>query len=517
MTVRLGGPAVKMGCGASTSQAAQTPTIERRETMEDRDTVESRETICVAGTPASPSDYTIVGLLGDGALGRVYLCDLPDGTSCALKVMSRADIDKRGIAAYLETEREILLRSVGHPFVAQMMATFSTETFEYMAMELGEGSLFDALYIAQLPAFRGRKGEAPHMSEEHARFYFSELCLGVKHIHSLGYAYRDMKLENCLVDRRGHVRVADFDQSAKLEDMASGKLKKQLVGTPEYMAPEIIRNLHEEVQMGKGVDVWAMGVLLFELIHGRTPFARRHQHWTNRDTYTEIIYAEPFEMGKLAVVSRVRQPRSNKVTERVTLRKLQIKSAGLTSLLQRMLTKNPEKRISLDEVCAHKWMGILDWDCVKSRMVEPPHRPDRSDLARQRSRRRSVTKMLESDSLARPNWHEHARTSLQGLKPKDILHHSTSREAVMALQEKEEGLQKPDCELQDPSCKFVASSNPVVERQKQLDEDSQALLASPMSQERRLTVTYEDERSDEEASLCSDSDTAESVNQGTPG
>ena len=72
------------------------------------------------------------------------------------------------------------------------------------------------------------------MKEADARFYISELLLGVEHIHSLGYVYRDLKPENCLVSRDGHVRVADFDQSAKLTDMQSGLMKKQLVGTPEY-------------------------------------------------------------------------------------------------------------------------------------------------------------------------------------------------------------------------------------------------------------------------------------------
>ena len=501
-----------MGCGAS-----KTHTYAAEAAAEVREAMESRMTVCVPGTSVSPSDYTIVGLLGDGALGRVYLCDIPDGASCALKVMSKADIAARKIAANLATEREILIRSVGHPFVAQLLATFSTATFEYMAMELGEGSLFDVLYVAQLPAFKGRKGEAPHMSEEHARFYFSELCLGVQHIHSLGYCYRDMKLENCLVDRRGHVRVADFDQSAKLEDMAAGTLKKGLVGTPEYMAPEIIRSLHEDLQMGTGIDVWAMGVLLFELIHGRTPFARRHPEWSTRDTYREILYGEPFAVGKLAVVTKVRQGRSAVVKDKVCLRKLQIQKSGLEALLLRMLVKEPTERISLGEALVDPWMKRVDWSAVKGRTAEPPHSPDRSDRARQRTRRRSVTKMLQSDSLARPNWDEHARTSLKGLKPGDVLHHANSKgedETQEEPQPDEDQTQMAGCELQDPSHKFVGSTNPAADRQKLLHAESEALIATPMSEEqRRLTVMYDDEQSDEEASVKSDSDTAGSLVQ----
>lgn len=104
-----------MGCGASSAGGLERPALV------------PRATVCVHGTPVSPVDYTIVGLLGDGALGRVYLCDRGGGaSSCALKVMSKADIQVRGIADCLETERNIMLRSLNHPFVAQLFASFAT-------------------------------------------------------------------------------------------------------------------------------------------------------------------------------------------------------------------------------------------------------------------------------------------------------------------------------------------------------------------------------------------------------
>ena len=147
-------------------------------------------------------------------------------------------------------------------------------------------------------------------------------------------------------------------------------------------------------------------------------------------------------------------------------------------------------------------------------MVQPPHLPDRSAGARQRTRRRSVTKMLESDSLARPNWDEHARTSLQDLKPEDVLHHTDSKDVARALHEdQQENVEMPDCELQDPSSKFIGRSHAIVDRQKQLRVESKQLLATPMSQERRLTVMYEDEPPDEKGPTTSDSDTAASVVQ----
>jgi serine/threonine protein kinase len=495
-----------MGCGASRQAAYGTDL---------RCTMQARPTVCVPHTSVSPADYTIVGLLGDGALGRVYLCDHPGGSSCALKVMSKADIRARSIEASLAVEREILLRSVGHPFVAQMQATFSTESFEYMCMELCEGSLFDAFHTWDLPAFTGGKGEPPHLQEQDARFYISELILGVQHIHALGYVYRDIKLENCLIDRRGHLRIADFDQAGKLEDMDGGEgtlglRRKRLVGTPEYMAPEILRNLHEDnVTMGTGIDVWAIGVLLFELIHGRSPFTRQHADWGNRETYSAILFDEPFAVGKLRVVTKVRQPKSTFSVETLSLRKINISKSGLRSLLIRMLVKDPQQRMTLEDVLADKWMSGVDWAAVKGRMKEPPYRPDRSQASQTRARRRSVTKMLMSDSLMRPNWDEHACTSLRDLKPEQVLHHTSSEQAALALQPtpaaKNSALEPlPDsenlqtsCELRDPGGKFVDGSTHYNDREKQLRVESQDLMSmsSQLSLEkvRRLTVAYEDE------------------------
>jgi len=506
-----------MGCGASSDSGLGRPLPPA-----------PRATICVAGTPVSPLEYTIVGLLGDGALGRVYLCDVGGGQSCALKVMSKVDIQLRGIADCLATERDILLRSLNHPFVAQMHATFATPTFEYMAMEICDGSLFDMLYdkhaAEKSSPFAGRKGEPPHMKEAHARFYIAELLLGVEHIHSLGYVYRDMKPENCLVDRDGHVRVADFDQSAKLVDMQSGTMPKMLVGTPEYMAPEILRNLHEDgIIMGHGIDVWALGVLLFELTHGRVPFIRpradweRNVEWTHTDTYSGILHEDPYKPGKLEVVTRVRMPRSNEIVETVKMRKISPSpvESGLTVLLAGMLCKDTQKRITLDEVRCCPWMKGVDWTVVKERAVPPPFVPSATKADRQRSRRRSVTKMLESDSLMRPNWDESARTSLEGLKPTDLLHHTTSDQSMNLVQstpESPSGTLAPmphlnsskyadddpvACELQDPTGAFAV---PATVRPKLSPPGQNVML-------RQKTYDYEaDDETAEERAMRSDSE-----------
>lgn len=188
-----------MGCGASSAHSVA---------LDDEEAaVQPRNTVLRPGTSVQPADYTIIGLLGDGAMGRVYLCDKPGGSSCALKVMSKADIRARQLDDCLMRELHILQGSVLHPFVAQLHAAFASSSFEYVCMELCTASMFEALYVSGTSladTYSGQHGEPNHMQEDWARFYLAEMILGVAHIHSLGCIHRDIKLENCLVDREGH-------------------------------------------------------------------------------------------------------------------------------------------------------------------------------------------------------------------------------------------------------------------------------------------------------------------------
>jgi serine/threonine protein kinase len=247
--------------------------------------------------PQDPGQYSIVGLLGEGALGRVYLCEIDaqaeEGggvkpTLLALKVMSKKDIAERDVATCVKMERDILFDCAGHPYVAQLHAAFSTPSFEYLVMDWYEsGSLFDTL--SHFDGFR--------LNEAQARFYFVEVMLGLGKIHELGFVYRDLKPENVLVGSTGHLCIADFDLAVEFGDLPNRDRLANLVGTPEYLAPEILSYMSPvgasgvrpctrsaghmwpmradyagREPLGVAIDIWCLGCFLFELLHAQTPF-----------------------------------------------------------------------------------------------------------------------------------------------------------------------------------------------------------------------------------------------------
>lgn len=229
--------------------------------------------------PNRPRGYDFVGLVGEGAMARVYLVRCPDaaGTFFAMKVVCKADIAKRSKTEHIATERKVLLDCAGKgpasAFVLGLHASFETPYFCYMALDFCPGG---DLFEVQSKHFAAQR-----IPEGAARFYLAEVVLGLECIHATGYVVRDMKPENILIGQDGHARISDFDLATP---NGRGPKPEPHVGTQEYVPPEILKTVEalgygETVcasSVGFAADVWVVGLMLFEMLHGYAACALRN-------------------------------------------------------------------------------------------------------------------------------------------------------------------------------------------------------------------------------------------------
>ena len=203
--------------------------------------------------------FTLLRLLGKGYYGKVYLAEKKnDGRLFAIKVIKKLDIIKRNFIDNLKNERKIMLEN-DNPFVVHLEYCFSNQSMIFFAMKFKQG------------------GELYHHLRAHTRFpeqtvkfYACQIICGLIYLHNKGILYRDMKPENILLDEHGNASLADFGVSKYIE---TDQMTFSYVGTPEYVAPEIIYQKGH----GKAVDVWCLGVLLYEMIYGLPPFYSKEQ------------------------------------------------------------------------------------------------------------------------------------------------------------------------------------------------------------------------------------------------
>eukprot|EP00418_Pyrodinium_bahamense_P007231 CAMPEP_0179024238 /NCGR_PEP_ID=MMETSP0796-20121207/7352_1 /TAXON_ID=73915 /ORGANISM="Pyrodinium bahamense, Strain pbaha01" /LENGTH=630 /DNA_ID=CAMNT_0020720193 /DNA_START=42 /DNA_END=1931 /DNA_ORIENTATION=- len=203
-------------------------------------------------------DLHQIGLLGEGAFGSVYLvrCEV-SSRILALKVTSKESLAERGLQHTVRNERSVLAASRS-PFVLRIEAHFDSPRYFYILLEAALGGTLCTLYD-RLDLFG---------SEVHARFYAACMLSALEHLHALGWVYRDLKTENVVLDARGYAKLCDFG-TAKLLSGSLFQHTYTICGTLEYMAPEILPGCGYSFP----VDWFALGVFIYELLVGETPFA----------------------------------------------------------------------------------------------------------------------------------------------------------------------------------------------------------------------------------------------------
>lgn len=202
------------------------------------------------------SAFTIVKILGRGSFGKVFLSKYGSSPKpLAMKVLAKTNISTYMQLEHILSEREVLGK-LHHPFIIELVMAFQTSSKLFLIMEYcAGGELFNRL---------SKEGR---FSETVAKFYIGQCILALKYIHGFNFVYRDLKPENILLDENGNLKLTDFGLSKK--DVHHSSLgARSMCGTPEYMAPEIIRG----EEYGKAVDWWSVGAVYYELICGLPPF-----------------------------------------------------------------------------------------------------------------------------------------------------------------------------------------------------------------------------------------------------
>jgi len=269
-------------------------------------------------------------VLGKGAFGTVYLVkNVKNKKSYALKQVKLENKKGNTHLAQIKLERDIMLK-LDNAFLIKLYVTFRSKVNLYFLLEpcMG-GELFTILRD---------KGALP---EDYARFYAACVILAFDYMHNLSIIFRDLKPENLLIADNGYIKVADFGFAKVIEDRTF-----TLCGTPDYLAPEVISG----VGHGKGADWWAIGILLFEMVHAFPPFYAE----TPMQTYKKIMRANP------------------KYPYMFTKK--------LKDLISKLLKKRVSQRLGVtkggaSKIRAHDWFKRLNWDDHAALKTKPPMLP----------------------------------------------------------------------------------------------------------------------------------------------
>lgn len=290
-------------------------------------------------------DFDLKRVIGRGSYAKVLLVELKKTKRpYAMKVIKKELVTEDDDIDWVQTEKHVFEIATGCEFLVGLHSCFQTQSKLFFVIEFVSGG--DLMFHMQ----RQRR-----LPEEHARFYAAEISLALNYLHEKGIIYRDLKLDNVLLDKHGHIKLTDYGMCK--EGIRPGDTTTTFCGTPNYIAPEILKGYDYSFS----VDWWALGVLLYEMLAGRSPFDIVTGAPDIPDQNTEDY------LFQVILEKTIRIPRSISVKAQ--------------SVLKRFLDKNPETRLGCSpnsgftDIKEHPFFRQIDWESLKEKKVLPPYVP----------------------------------------------------------------------------------------------------------------------------------------------
>ncbi|CAL1290237.1 unnamed protein product [Larinioides sclopetarius] len=290
-------------------------------------------------------DFEVKKIIGRGHFGEVQVVrEKATGDVYAMKVLRKQETLSQQNMAFYEEERDIMAKTTS-PWLTKLQYAFQDNQHLYLIMEFHPGG--DMLSLLE-------KYEN-YLPEEMTQFYLAELVLAIHSLHSMGYVHRDIKPDNILIDRTGHIKLADFGSSSKLNNhkLVTSSMP---VGTPDYVAPEVLMAMNagpaSSKSYGVECDWWSLGVVAYEMVFGSTPFSSD----TVLVTYNNIMnFKNALKFP----------PEASDV------------SNEMIDVIKNLL-EEPQNRLGYDRLIVHPLFTDIDWNNI--RHTPPPYVPTVSGI-----------------------------------------------------------------------------------------------------------------------------------------
>lgn len=282
-------------------------------------------------------DFEVIKVIGRGAFGEVQLVQhKATKATFAMKCLSKFEMLKRSDTAFYWQEREVMALSSSE-WIVGLHYSFQDEKYLYLVMDFVAGGDLVTLISKY------------DLTEDMVKFYMAEAVLAVDELHRLGYIHRDIKPDNMLLDSSGHVKLADFGTCIRVGK--DGLVRSDAaIGTPDYISPEVLESQNGQGVYGVECDWWSVGVMMFELLYGDTPFYSD----SLLGTYGQIMnHHKGFKFPDSPEISSVAK-----------------------DLIKRFITGRDDRigKNGVKEIQAHPFFKDIDW--ANLRKTTPPVVPD---------------------------------------------------------------------------------------------------------------------------------------------